>query len=218
MHNYYYLKKQLSRLHTGHYFILNKKNTDAALKKLAPFNPSGLYKTDAQTLSYLGNRNSDWWRECEEGGWYEGKPLRSDKMTAPKMSICQWEMKRSPVGICYRQQWQPVWKISSKSFSMALLIHEINFFLFPVRDVRGASPLNKAILTKGGTYGTGCTACSRCQKDRSPSLCSIPCLHSQRTDNVTVTLNVHTGRHKGKEGRRQQDGGDDDRRWGMREN
>lgn len=122
--------------------------------KLAPFNPSGLYKTDAQTLSYLGNRNSDWWRECEEGGWYEGKPLRSDKMTAPKMSICQWEMKRSPVGICYRRQWQPVWKISSKSFSMASLIHEIKIIFFShsctVRNVRGASPLKKTILTKGG--------------------------------------------------------------------
>lgn len=58
------------------------------------------------------------------GGRYEGKPLRSDKMTAPKMSICQWEMKRRPVGICYRRPRQPVGKISSKSLSVASLIHK----------------------------------------------------------------------------------------------
>lgn len=53
-----------------------------------------------------------------------GKPLRSDKMTAPKMSICQWEMKRRPVGISYRRPRQPVGKISSKSLSVASLIHK----------------------------------------------------------------------------------------------
>lgn len=110
--------------------IYQNVTTDSAPLELVPFNPKGLYETDANILSYLGNRNGDWRSRGWGGGRYERRLLRSDRMTAPKMSIRQWEMKRRPVGFCYRRTGQPVWKISSKSFSVASLIHEKKIF-FP---------------------------------------------------------------------------------------
>lgn len=113
--------------------------TDSAPLELAPFNPRSHYETDANILSHQGNRNGDWRSRGRGRGRYERSLLRSDRMTAPEMSICQREMKRRPVGFCYRRTGQPVWKISSKSFSVASLIHEKIFFsscyLFSMWDV-----------------------------------------------------------------------------------
>lgn len=101
--------------------IYQNVTTDSAPLELVPFNPRGLYETDANILSYLGNRNGDWRSRGWGGGRYERRLLRSDRMTAPKMSICQWEMKRRPVGFSYRRAGRPVWKISSKSFSVGII-------------------------------------------------------------------------------------------------
>lgn len=71
----------------------------------------------------------------------------------PKMSICQWEMKRRPVGICYRRPRQPVGKISSKSLSVASLIHKKKKEIFRAswrqREAAGWKRTDLAVIWHG---------------------------------------------------------------------
>lgn len=127
------------------------------------------------------------------------------------MSICQREMKRRPVGICYRRTGQPVWKISSKSFSVALLIHEKRVVFFATCALWEACYSQIKPSEQRWTYGRCEDVRYALDTRRAPFLYSILFLmaaipRDQQCDHdLECSQRILKGQKKGREGQKKRE-------------